>query len=72
MSVCLLLLRILQFVLVSYYAMQMHIVIPHFEYCIQAWMPYLRKYIDMLETTHRMATKPIPGLTDLRHEARIQ
>ena len=22
---------------------------PHLEYCIQAWSPYLRKYIDMLE-----------------------
>ena len=25
------------------------IVIPHLEYCIQAWSPYLRKYIDMLK-----------------------
>ena len=24
------------------------IVRPHLEYCIQAWSPYLRKYIDML------------------------
>ena len=25
------------------------IVKPHLEYCIQAWNPYLRKYVDMLE-----------------------
>ena len=25
------------------------IIIPHLEYCIQAWSPYLRKDIDMLE-----------------------
>ena len=25
------------------------IVIPRLEYCIHAWSPYLRKYIDMLE-----------------------
>ena len=25
------------------------IVRPHLEYCIQAWRPYLRKYIDMLK-----------------------
>ena len=26
---------------------------PHLEYCIQAWSPYLRKDIDMLEKTYR-------------------
>ena len=44
----------------------------HLEYCIQAWSPYLRKYIDMLEKIERRATKLIPGLRDLTYEERLK
>ena len=44
------------------------IVRPHFECRIQAWSPYLRKYIDMLKKIQRRATKLIPGLRDLTFE----
>ena len=47
------------------------IVIPHLGYCIQAWNPYLRKDVDMLEKLQRRATKLIPGLIDLTYEERL-
>ena len=39
---------------------------------LEAWSPYLRKYIDMLEKIQRRATKLIPGLRDLRYEERLK
>ena len=48
------------------------IVRPHLEYCIQAWRPYLRKDIDMLEKVQRRTTKLITGLRDLSYNDRLK
>ena len=48
------------------------IVIPHLEYCIQAWSPYIRKDRYMLDTIQRRATKLIPGLRYLTYEERLK
>ena len=48
------------------------IVRPHLEYCIQAWRPYHKKDVDMLERIQRRATKIIPELRDLSYEERLK
>ena len=48
------------------------IVRPHLEYCIQAYNPYLRKDIYMLEKIQRRTTKLIRGLRDLTYQERLK
>ena len=48
------------------------IVRPHLEYCIQAWRPYRKKDIDILERVQRRATKMIQKLTNISYEMHLK
>ena len=48
------------------------IVGPHLEYCIQAWIPHLRKCIDKLAWVQRRATRMIPEMQTRCYEYRLK
>ena len=48
------------------------IVRPHLEYCIQAWRPYHKNDIDMLERLQRRAIKIIPKLMNINYEMHLK
>ena len=48
------------------------IVTPHLVYCIQAWRPYRKKDIDMLETVQRRATQMIQKLRNISNEMHLK
>ena len=48
------------------------IVRPHLEYCIQAWRPYRKKDIDILDILQMTATKIIQKLGNISYEMRLK
>ena len=45
---------------------------PHVEYAVQAWSPWLRRDIELLESVQRRATKMVTWLRDLPYEERLR
>lgn len=45
---------------------------PHLEYCQSVWSPHLKKYIKLLESVQRRATKLVDGFKDLTYLQRLQ
>jgi ribonuclease P/MRP protein subunit RPP40 len=45
---------------------------PHLEYCVQAWRPYLKKDIELIEVVQIRATKLIKSLKDETYENRFK
>jgi len=45
---------------------------PKLEYCIQAWRPYLKKDIDLLEKVQKRATRMMITEKGLTYEERLK
>ena len=45
---------------------------PRLEYCVQAWSPFLRKDIELLENVKKRATIMIDGFADKDYNDRLK
>ncbi len=45
---------------------------PYLEFSFQAWLPWLRKDIKLIEYVQRHSTKLVKGLQDIKYEERAQ
>ena len=47
------------------------LVLPRWEYCIQAWSPYHKNDIEVLERVQKRATQIVYGYGDLNYKDRL-
>ena len=45
---------------------------PLLEYCVQAWSPYKRKYIDLIEGVQRRATRLVPEFRRIFYDKKLK
>ena len=45
---------------------------PHLEFCVPAWLPYLKKDIYYMEVVHRCATQMAYGFGNIKYEERLE
>ena len=48
------------------------LVLPHLEYCVIVWNPYLQKEINMLEQIQRSFTSKLEGMSELNYYQRLK
>jgi len=45
---------------------------PHFEYCVQFWLPHFRKDMEAMEMFQRRFTRMLPGMESRSYEERLR
>ena len=58
--------------IISYIISYKSLVPPRLEYCVQAWSPFLRKDIELLEKVRKRATRMTDSFADKDYNDRLQ